>query len=65
MIVDSHAHLVPPELIAAIRRERARFPGVRVIEEAGSLALAFAGALSRHGIVAAVGASVRNAASVR
>src|SRR3954469_5831577 len=43
MIVDSHAHLVPPELIAAIRTERARFPGVRVIEEAGSLALAFAG----------------------
>ena len=43
MIVDSHAHLVPPELIAAIRAERARFPGVRVIEEAGGMALAFAG----------------------
>jgi len=43
MIVDSHAHLVPPELLAAIRKERGRFPGVRVIEEAGSLALAFAG----------------------
>src|SRR5712671_7620165 len=43
MIVDSHAHLVPPELIAAIRTERARFPGVRVIEEAGGIALAFAG----------------------
>jgi aminocarboxymuconate-semialdehyde decarboxylase len=43
MIVDSHAHLVPPDLIAAIRKERARFPGVRVIEETGSIALAFAG----------------------
>ena len=43
MIVDSHAHLVPPELIAAIRGEKARFPNVRVIEEAGSIALAFAG----------------------
>jgi len=43
MIVDSHAHLVPPELLAAIRKDRGRFPGVRVIEEAGSLALAFAG----------------------
>ncbi|HUI98373.1 MAG TPA: amidohydrolase family protein [Xanthobacteraceae bacterium] len=43
MIVDSHAHLVPPELIATIRKEQARFPGVRVIEEAGSIALAFAG----------------------
>jgi len=42
MIVDSHAHLVPPELIAAIHREKARFPNVRVIEEAGSIALAFA-----------------------
>ena len=43
MIIDSHAHLVPPELIAAIRKEQTRFPGVRVIEEAGSVALAFAG----------------------
>jgi aminocarboxymuconate-semialdehyde decarboxylase len=43
MIVDSHAHLVPPELIAAVRTERARFPSVRVIDEGGSIALAFAG----------------------
>ncbi len=42
MIVDSHAHLVPPELIMAIRRQQSRFPSVRVIEEAGSLAFAFA-----------------------
>ena len=32
MIVDSHAHLVPPSLIAAIRRQQSRFPSVRVIE---------------------------------
>src|SRR5215813_9735526 len=43
MIIDSHAHLAPPDLIAAIRRDQARFPSVRVIEEAGSIALAFAG----------------------
>lgn len=43
MIIDTHAHLVPPELIAAIRRQQSRFPSVRVIEEAGSIALAFAG----------------------
>src|SRR5262249_45634105 len=43
MTIDSHAHLVPPDLIAAIRTERARFPNVRVIEEGGSIALAFAG----------------------
>ena len=43
MIVDSHAHLMPSDHIAAIRKERARFPSVKVIEEGGSIALAFAG----------------------
>jgi aminocarboxymuconate-semialdehyde decarboxylase len=43
MIVDSHAHLVPPDLLDAIRRDRARFPSLRLIEEGGSLAFAFAG----------------------
>jgi aminocarboxymuconate-semialdehyde decarboxylase len=43
MIVDCHAHLVPPELLAEIRKQQARFPSVRQIEEGGSLALAFAG----------------------
>ena len=26
MIVDCHAHLVPPELLAAIRKDAASFP---------------------------------------
>jgi aminocarboxymuconate-semialdehyde decarboxylase len=43
MIVDCHAHLVPPELLAAIRKEAARFPNARLIEQDGSLAFAFAG----------------------
>jgi aminocarboxymuconate-semialdehyde decarboxylase len=43
MIVDAHAHLVPPDLLTAIRKDAARFPSVRQIEEGGSLALAFAG----------------------
>jgi aminocarboxymuconate-semialdehyde decarboxylase len=43
MIVDSHAHLVPPDLLAAIRKAKDRFPSVRVIEDGGSLAFAFAG----------------------
>ena len=43
MIVDCHAHLVPPDLLAAIRTDAARFPNVRQIEDGGSLALAFAG----------------------
>jgi aminocarboxymuconate-semialdehyde decarboxylase len=44
MIVDSHAHLVPPSLIAAIRGEAARFPSVRLIDEDGAPAFSFAGA---------------------
>ena len=43
MIVDAHAHLVPPDLLDAIRKDKARFPSVRQIKEAGSLAFAFAG----------------------
>ncbi|HEY6023426.1 MAG TPA: amidohydrolase family protein [Pseudolabrys sp.] len=43
MIVDCHAHLVPPDLLAAIRKDTAKFPSVRQIEDGGSLALAFAG----------------------
>jgi aminocarboxymuconate-semialdehyde decarboxylase len=43
MIIDTHAHLVPADLLAAITRERATFPSVRIIEEGGSLAFAFGG----------------------
>ena len=43
MIVDAHAHLVPPDLLDAIRRDKSRFPSVRQIEDGGSLAFAFAG----------------------
>jgi len=43
MIVDCHAHLVPPELLAAIRKDAARFPNVRQIESDAGLALAFTG----------------------
>ncbi len=44
MIVDCHAHLVPPDLLDVIRKDKARFPSVRQIEDGGSLAFAFAGA---------------------
>jgi aminocarboxymuconate-semialdehyde decarboxylase len=44
VIIDSHAHLVPPSLLAAVRSEAARFPSVKPIEEHGSLAFSFAGA---------------------
>ena len=42
MIIDVHGHLVPPDLLAQIRKERGRFASLRLIEHA-SLALAFAG----------------------
>jgi len=44
MIVDCHAHLVPPDLLAAIRKDSDKFPSLRLIEDGGSLAFAFAGA---------------------
>ena len=44
MIVDCHAHLVPPALLDAIRKDTARFPNARLIEDGGSLAFSFAGA---------------------
>src|SRR5665647_3077159 len=44
MIVDAHAHLVPPDLLTAIRKDAAKFPDVSQIEDGGSLAVAFAGA---------------------
>jgi len=44
MIVDCHAHLVPLELMAAIRKDAAKFPNLRLIEDGGGLAFSFAGA---------------------
>jgi aminocarboxymuconate-semialdehyde decarboxylase len=43
MIVDSHAHFVPPSLIADLAEGRARFPSVAVEPAQGSIRLAFAG----------------------
>jgi aminocarboxymuconate-semialdehyde decarboxylase len=43
MIVDCHAHLVPPQLLTEIRKHKARFSSVRQIEDSGGLVLAFAG----------------------
>ena len=43
MIVDVHAHLVPPDFLLAIRKERSRLPSLRLIEHEAGLALAFAG----------------------
>ncbi|MGY3617160.1 amidohydrolase family protein [Bradyrhizobium sp. USDA 10063] len=43
MIIDCHAHLVPPSLLEAIRAQKDSFPSIRVIEDGGSLGFSFAG----------------------
>lgn len=43
MLIDCHAHLVPPSLLDAIRSEQGKYPSVRVIEDGGSLGFSFAG----------------------
>jgi len=37
MIIDCHAHLVPPSLLDAIRTQASHFPSIRLIEDGGSL----------------------------
>jgi aminocarboxymuconate-semialdehyde decarboxylase len=44
MIIDSHAHLVPPDLLESVRNNADSFPSLRIIEEGESLAFSFAGA---------------------
>jgi aminocarboxymuconate-semialdehyde decarboxylase len=44
MIIDCHAHLVPPSLLDAIREHASQFPSIRLIEDGGSLGFSFAGA---------------------
>jgi aminocarboxymuconate-semialdehyde decarboxylase len=41
MIVDCHAHLVPPDLIDSVRKEAKRFPSLKQAETDAGLALTF------------------------
>ena len=43
MIIDVHGHLVPPDLLAAIRKDSGRFASLRLVEDGAGLAIAFAG----------------------
>ena len=43
MIIDVHGHLVPPDLLAAIRKEGRGFSSLRLVEGGTGLAIAFAG----------------------
>ena len=42
MIIDAHAHLVPPTLLDQIRKDAARFPSVKLKEEGGSIGFTMA-----------------------
>jgi aminocarboxymuconate-semialdehyde decarboxylase len=44
MIIDAHAHLIPPDLLTTIRKESGRLPSLRLIEEPAGVALAFGNA---------------------
>ena len=55
MIIDCHAHLVPPDLRSAVERERTSFPSIRVIEDGGSIAFAFAGGKATRPVSKALG----------
>jgi len=43
MIIDSHAHLAPPNLIEAIREQHSAFPSIQLTEANDSLAFSFCG----------------------
>ena len=42
MIIDTHGHLVPPDLLTTIRKEAPKFPSLRVVEDPAGLSLASA-----------------------
>ena len=44
MIIDSHAHFVPPSLLAEVKAQRRLFPSLVTREEQGRLCFSFAGA---------------------
>ena len=43
MIIDSHAHLVPPALLDAVRAQKGDFPSIKLVEDGGSVGFSFAG----------------------
>jgi aminocarboxymuconate-semialdehyde decarboxylase len=43
MIIDCHAHFVPPSLLEAVRREAGTFPSLRLSEDGAGFGFSFAG----------------------
>jgi aminocarboxymuconate-semialdehyde decarboxylase len=44
VIIDTHGHLIPPDLLNTIRKEGPKLPSLKIIEDAAGLALAFGSA---------------------
>ena len=44
MIIDTHAHFVPPALLADVKAQNRLFPSLKTKEEKGNLCFSFAGA---------------------
>ena len=44
MIIDTHAHFVPPALLADVKAQKRLFPSLKTKEEKGNLCFSFAGA---------------------
>jgi aminocarboxymuconate-semialdehyde decarboxylase len=44
LIIDTHAHFVPPALLADVKAQKRLFPSLKTKEEKGSLCFSFAGA---------------------
>jgi aminocarboxymuconate-semialdehyde decarboxylase len=44
VIIDTHGHLIPPDVLNTIRKEGPKLPSLKIIEDAAGLALAFGNA---------------------
>ena len=43
MIIDCHAHLVPPPLLEAVRAKAQQFPSLRLVDQGAGFGFSFAG----------------------
>src|SRR5437773_2051738 len=41
MIIDTHGHMIPPDLLATIRKEGGKLSALRIVEDPAGLSLAF------------------------
>ncbi len=65
MIVDAHAHFVPPALLDTLKSHRLPFPSVKVAAEAGAMRLAFAGNEAKRPVPAGMSDAEKRLAFLR